>query len=590
MIDLREELTVFVITTGGADYPLCIEALNNQEHCLFQLQVIRNVAPMDAAFQQMNERCNTPYFIQVDEDMILDTDAVFKLYSSISNAPADVAIYWLSLLDTDLGYPIVGVKAYRHDIIKNFPWQESHSCEMDQLFRLKQKGYRSIGIWRGTLGSHIVGKHGQNWTAESIFSRYRRLAQKTNRDSAHMGSWLEWPRLFLDRLIAIPNMHHLYAFMGWIVGLSDAGIDATEMDFRDRDKLFWDLADILNLPEGPISAVRQDLVQTTPAMREIHRDAMSEGRAFIEREPEGPRELNVYLTSRCNLACSWCHRQQGDIPAAPDFTPDLLRQALERWPSIKSVCIAGFGEPLMSDNLEGVIEEALRQEKFTSLITNGTLLSKKAPAGSKLLEMLQGLNQISVSVNAASGMEYAIVVGARDEMFGEACDGIHHLQSAGIEPVVSFVVGYSNLTNVGSYLDLAKALDCRVDLLALLPHGDKLQRYLSGDALLSDAAEVPAYLESLKHHEWAHKVRNWPALIGRDSERCSWACDSPRVAIGIDGNGDLSPCRRINPPSPTFGNISDDDAWTGGGCDEWRQGMRDKTNNLCKVCFGNWTQ
>ena len=63
------------------------------------------------------------------------------------------------------------------------------------------------------------------------------------------------------------------------------------------------------------------------------------------------RELTLYLTSRCNHRCVECRRQHGEKPTAPEVTRALVEHCLVRWPDIASVCIAGFGEPLLAANL-----------------------------------------------------------------------------------------------------------------------------------------------------------------------------------------------------------------------------------------------
>ena len=71
------ELTVFVISAGdNPSLGACLSQLEaEQERTPFILERIIDVRPMGAAFQQMLDRCTTPYFIQVDEDMVLHTGA-----------------------------------------------------------------------------------------------------------------------------------------------------------------------------------------------------------------------------------------------------------------------------------------------------------------------------------------------------------------------------------------------------------------------------------------------------------------------------------------------------------------------------------
>jgi hypothetical protein len=67
---LRDEVTVFVSTVNSDSFQECMKHLSMQD-TRFHLEVIENVAPMSEAFQRMLDRCKTPFYVQVDEDMLL---------------------------------------------------------------------------------------------------------------------------------------------------------------------------------------------------------------------------------------------------------------------------------------------------------------------------------------------------------------------------------------------------------------------------------------------------------------------------------------------------------------------------------------
>jgi hypothetical protein len=68
--DLRSDVTVFVLTVGAPSFAECMQRLDAQD-CRFTREVIENVAPMSRALQCMLDRCHTPSFVQIDEDMLL---------------------------------------------------------------------------------------------------------------------------------------------------------------------------------------------------------------------------------------------------------------------------------------------------------------------------------------------------------------------------------------------------------------------------------------------------------------------------------------------------------------------------------------
>jgi hypothetical protein len=239
--DLSAELTVFVTTVGTAGFSACLEHLRAQD-CGFRLEIIRNVAPMSAAFQVMLDRCETPYYVQVDEDMLLRPDTIRRLHQRIRGAPEDVGLVVEWLWDVHLGRPIQGVKAYRHSIVSQFPLRDVQSCEKDQLARLERAGYRYL---RPDLGPPpedspaIAGLHGCQYDPDSIFERYFTLEQKWLGNPHKLVWFTPQPAQFLQRFCETPSEENLMALLGVVAGrLAQATGQVTgEKDFRLYDSL-----------------------------------------------------------------------------------------------------------------------------------------------------------------------------------------------------------------------------------------------------------------------------------------------------------------------------------------------------------------
>lgn len=165
------DLTVFLITTGkNPNYSDCLSSLQNQS-IEFNFDIIREYSPLSVAFQQMIERCKTKYYIEVDEDMVLNTNAIENLYSLIVNS--NYAMICCQLYDVHYEIPIRGIKIYNHDIFKKYPYNLNHpSCEVEQLKRITDDGYK----WDDN--AMIVGNHSPKWTTDLIFERYNNLVNK----------------------------------------------------------------------------------------------------------------------------------------------------------------------------------------------------------------------------------------------------------------------------------------------------------------------------------------------------------------------------------------------------------------------------
>lgn len=228
-----EEVTVFVTTIGDeVNFTECMSRLARQSvKCA--VEVIDHVAPMSEAFQEMHRRCRSRYYIQVDEDMLLFPSAVKKLWQTIARAAPEVAIVCAPLWDCDVERSIYGVKIYRSEIVRRFPYRNVLSCEKEQLLRLREEGF-SIGLLPLGGRSSCFGEHGKYYTPDTIFRRWQRLFQK----QAVYGtlSWIEpWPPLLLRRYLHTKSELHLFALLGAIAGIVGSPSSDTELDWRSNN-------------------------------------------------------------------------------------------------------------------------------------------------------------------------------------------------------------------------------------------------------------------------------------------------------------------------------------------------------------------
>lgn len=164
--------TVFIITVGDMTFPACQEAIRLQDTQAFVLDIIRNVHPMSAAFQEMITRCQTEYFIQVDEDMILHPTAVREMEQLMLQAPKHIGMICCHLYDEDRETTIQGVKIYRTASLQSVVFQNVKACEMDLLAQMGAMGIRWV------LHPSIQGRHGTLFSPETIYRRYKSMYEK----------------------------------------------------------------------------------------------------------------------------------------------------------------------------------------------------------------------------------------------------------------------------------------------------------------------------------------------------------------------------------------------------------------------------
>jgi len=113
--------------------------------------------------------------------------------------------------------------------------------------------------------------------------------------------------------------------------------------------------------------------------------------------------LNVELTSRCNVACSYCDVNRGLQRGARDLDLDVLRRLLEGAPRLQALLPFQWGEPLLYPPLDEAVSLASRRRVRTYLTTNGTLLD-----GPRFVRLARaGLARLTVSLDGTPDSHHA---------------------------------------------------------------------------------------------------------------------------------------------------------------------------------------
>jgi MoaA/NifB/PqqE/SkfB family radical SAM enzyme len=89
--------------------------------------------------------------------------------------------------------------------------------------------------------------------------------------------------------------------------------------------------------------------------------------------------LGIFLTRKCNFACTYCCTETGEDP--PDkMTFDELKSVVLQAKALgaKTIVIPGEGEPLLDENLFSLIDFAAQSGLHTTIFTNGTLVDQQA--------------------------------------------------------------------------------------------------------------------------------------------------------------------------------------------------------------------
>lgn len=301
---------------------------------------------------------------------------------------------------------------------------------------------------------------------------------------------------------------------------------------------------------------------------------------------EGPRELTLYVTTACDAACDFCLRQTEGVEGSGTMRPDFVRQVLARFPTVRGVCIAGFGEPLLVPWLGEIVRECRDAGAFVGLITNGSRLAERAD---EIASWDLGDNgYASVSMNATNATAHQDVFRFRTPCWWRVLSGIRALCSREVNVGASFVVRRSNVHEMPAMVSLTSALKLRfAHLHGLLPHAGPHSAAFCDEALREGDATVEAAVAAARKLPGADRV-TFPTLLPARGAPSPARCQSPFMSVGVDTRGYVTGCRRIEAPSASWGRFDDPNVWLSPRFCEYRAELATgRPNETCRACFGS---
>jgi putative metalloenzyme radical SAM/SPASM domain maturase len=119
-----------------------------------------------------------------------------------------------------------------------------------------------------------------------------------------------------------------------------------------------------------------------------------------------PSKLFVETTTRCNLNCFMCVKQnRGSDVCEGDFSPELFSRLESALPHVEALILNGIGEPLMNPHLESFIRRAKKLMPPSGWIgfqSNGVLMTHLRAVS--LVDA--GLDKVCVSVDAIAPEQF----------------------------------------------------------------------------------------------------------------------------------------------------------------------------------------
>lgn len=141
VMNLIGKLDVFLITNGRSTSNYAIRNIENQKS-KFRFEIIRDMSWLDANIE-ITKRCTAPFFVRVDDDMILHSRAIEFMFAKIQEQSNKVAMRGWRLWEPFSDKVIKGIKVYNLEAVEKIRFRLNDLGKIDKCFNVdsRQKGY-----------------------------------------------------------------------------------------------------------------------------------------------------------------------------------------------------------------------------------------------------------------------------------------------------------------------------------------------------------------------------------------------------------------------------------------------------------------
>ncbi len=280
----------------------------------------------------------------------------------------------------------------------------------------------------------------------------------------------------------------------------------------------------------------------------------------MDRWMRMPREIDVEITSRCNLRCSYCYFFSNAAVEYRDVTTDqwlAFFAELGRC-GVMSVTLAG-GEPFMRKDLPVLLEGITRNRMRFSLLSNGALITEDLAA---FIAGTHRCNVIQISVDGSNAEVHEACRGRGS--FEGALRGIRLLQKHRISVTARMTIHQANVH------DIENTVHMLLDDLGLRSMSTNAAGYLgvcrqNAEAVMLTTGQRQQAMQTLLRLAGAYNGRI-SAMAGPLCEARLWgnmekarlhgapqsarggrltACGCPSTRMAVRADGMMIPCSML---------------------------------------------
>ncbi|HIJ81130.1 MAG TPA: radical SAM/SPASM family putative metalloenzyme maturase [Desulfuromonadales bacterium] len=192
-----------------------------------------------------------------------------------------------------------------------------------------------------------------------------------------------------------------------------------------------------------------------------------------------PAKLFVETTTRCNLNCVMCVKQnKGSEVCEGDFQPELFAGIVSALPRLEALVLNGIGEPLLNPHLESFIRTAKSSMPTGSWVgfqTNGVLMTPE-----KAYSLVEaGLDKVCISIDAIVPEHFRQLreggeIESVERAFGALNTAMEQCGRPDVQIGVEFVAMRENIRELPSTLEWAAGRGARFAIVThVLPYDER---------------------------------------------------------------------------------------------------------------------
>lgn len=210
-------------------FNLCLNSVQLQTLQPKIIEIVRNISPVSHAAQEGLDRVQTPYYVHVDDDMVLAPSCFQRLYQTISTN--DNCAQVVMMLNDPIRGKINGIRMYRTAAVQSLGFHPLEEKGWDRRMRdkLVQVGWETVTL------PIIVGHHHPVYLPNETFWKFRFFGEKIR----YYNTGLDEFNIYFEQLTNYWKRTHdviaLYGLAGLFEGLQSEEINQP-LNYKDREQ------------------------------------------------------------------------------------------------------------------------------------------------------------------------------------------------------------------------------------------------------------------------------------------------------------------------------------------------------------------